>query len=316
MKTAFVLNADSEDFKVNAAIANEVAIKHNFDECWIICSLNENICYEQINFENIRILPVYDQWDVQAVCLSVKSTWQETMPELLVFEGSLWGDDLAAQVSCLVNASVCLGVKEFYFEEGCLKVNKPVYSNNLIGEIQLNKKPYCLSLSRRRATEGENKTVIKQNVIYMPKTDKATNSPIIESSFIPNEKGDDLADADFVIAIGRGAKNKDGVKAVEEASQEIGAQLGVSRAVTMNGWAEVSKLIGASGKIIAPEVCLALGVSGAAAFTAGIENSKLIIAVNTDENAPVFRIADVGIVDDYKEILNTVLPLMKEYRYD
>jgi electron transfer flavoprotein alpha subunit len=91
-----------------------------------------------------------------------------------------------------------------------------------------------------------------------------------------------------------------------------GGEVGVSRPAAMNAWAPMERLIGVSGAMVAPEICITAGVSGAAAFYSGIEKSRFIVAVNTDEKAPIMKKADVAIVDDFVPVLEALGKKLEE----
>jgi len=105
-------------------------------------------------------------------------------------------------------------------------------------------------------------------------------------------------------------QSKANIEKIQWIATQIGAVFGVSRPVTMRAWADMAHLIGVSGTCIAPEICIAAGVSGSAAFYAGIEKSKTIIAINTDQHAPIMKLADVTIADDATTILEALLTIM------
>ncbi|WP_140919070.1 electron transfer flavoprotein subunit alpha/FixB family protein [Limnobaculum xujianqingii] len=118
--------------------------------------------------------------------------------------------------------------------------------------------------------------------------------------------------AERVLAIGQGAGNSQNVQRLNEIAQVLGAQLGVSRPVAMNAWSSMSTMLGMSGALVAPEVCITAGVSGAAAFSVGIRHSKFIVAINTDPDAAIFSQADVGIVDDMNTVLEALVACVQQ----
>jgi len=94
---------------------------------------------------------------------------------------------------------------------------------------------------------------------------------------------------------------------VKELARQLGAQTGASRQVVMNAWCEMDSLVGMSGTLIAPEICIVAGVSGASAFSAGIRDSQLIIAINNDADAAIFTLADVVLVDEMMPVLEALV---------
>jgi electron transfer flavoprotein alpha subunit len=111
------------------------------------------------------------------------------------------------------------------------------------------------------------------------------------------------ADADVILAVGQGVGSGENMAILESVAKTLNAGVGASRPVVMNAWADMNRLIGMSGSRVSPKLCIAVGVSGNAAFSIGIQDSEFVVAINTDRTAPIFRIADVGIVDDLMAVL-------------
>jgi len=120
----------------------------------------------------------------------------------------------------------------------------------------------------------------------------------------------DISDADFLISIGRGIGEEDNLELIEDLVAATGATLSASRPIVDNGWLPKNRQVGQSGKQVTPDVYLAIGISGAVQHVAGMKGADTIIAINTDPNAPIFDIADIGIVGDLFEV---VPPLIEEF---
>jgi electron transfer flavoprotein alpha subunit len=113
----------------------------------------------------------------------------------------------------------------------------------------------------------------------------------------------DIADADVLVSVGRGIEEEENLELVERLADALGATLSSSRPIVDNGWLPKNRQVGQSGKVVTPDVYLAVGISGAVQHVAGMKGAETIIAINTDPNAPIFDIADYGIVGDLFEVV-------------
>ncbi|ELZ34387.1 electron transfer flavoprotein subunit alpha/FixB family protein [Halorubrum distributum] len=113
----------------------------------------------------------------------------------------------------------------------------------------------------------------------------------------------DIADADVLVSVGRGIEEEENLELVEELADALGATLSASRPIVDNGWLPKNRQVGQSGKVVTPDVYIAVGISGAVQHVAGMKGSDTIIAINTDPNAPIFDIADYGIVGDLFDVV-------------
>ena len=131
--------------------------------------------------------------------------------------------------------------------------------------------------------------------------------------FLPNKQLSDVRidEAEIIVAGGKGMKNKEGFKLLEELAKVLGGSIGASRGAVDMKLADSSIQIGQTGKTVVPKVYIACGISGAIQHTVGMSGSDKIIAINKDKNAPIFKIADVGIVGDIFEIIPELIKKLK-----
>lgn len=124
----------------------------------------------------------------------------------------------------------------------------------------------------------------------------------------------DLTAADLIVSVGRGIKEKDNIHIVEELAQAMGAELAASRPICDSGWLPMERQVGSSGQTVSPKVYMAVGISGAIQHLVGMKGAKTIVAINKDANAPIFEVADYGIVGDLFEVVPALIEELKKSR--
>lgn len=127
------------------------------------------------------------------------------------------------------------------------------------------------------------------------------------------QKANDIVDSDILIAVGMGINSKQEINDIRNYALSNGFSFGVTRPIAMRGWASLGEIIGVSGNIFSPKICITIGVSGSAAFYVGIENSEYILSINNDEDAPIISLSNTNIVNDYKKIIKSILSYLQNY---
>ena len=129
-----------------------------------------------------------------------------------------------------------------------------------------------------------------------------------EAPFRESARAVDLTTCDIIVSVGRGIKEAENIPMVEELAKALGGEIAASRPICDNGWLPMERQIGSSGQTVSPKVYLAVGISGAIQHVVGMKGAKAIVAINKDANAPIFELADYGVVGDLFEII----PLLTE----
>lgn len=231
--------------------------------------------------------------------------------DLYIFPSDFAGSELSVRFAYRMGGTSQVSVNKIELDEEKLTCYKAVYSNHMQGEFVLRKKPYCISVAKgcvdnKAILEAAHKVILEADM-----TEIAKDSFIKEYKFTKEETVSGLDHAKFMLVAGRGVKKKEEVERLEKIAKEIGAEFGVSRPVAMSAWAPMNKLVGVSGAMTKPELCITAAVSGAAALLGGIEKSKYIIAINTDARAAIVKSSDVAIIDDYESVLEELLKIIE-----
>lgn len=130
--------------------------------------------------------------------------------------------------------------------------------------------------------------------------------------FRESQRSVDLSNAELIVSVGRGIKEKENLHLVEELAQALGAELAASRPICDNGWLPMERQVGSSGQTVSPKVYFAIGISGAIQHLVGMKGAKTIVAINKDGNAPIFEVADYGIAGDLFEVVPALVEEIKK----
>jgi electron transfer flavoprotein alpha subunit len=135
-----------------------------------------------------------------------------------------------------------------------------------------------------------------------------------EEPFREAQRAVDLTAADLIVSVGRGIKEQDNIPIVKELADALGAELAASRPICDNGWLPMERQVGSSGQTVSPKVYIAVGISGAIQHLVGMKGAKTIVAINKDPEAPIFEVADYGIVGDLFEVVPALVEEVKKAR--
>jgi electron transfer flavoprotein alpha subunit len=233
--------------------------------------------------------------------------------QVVVSPSSSTGKDVLPRLSQRLDAGMASDVVAVSFDDGKLTYDRPMYAGNVIGKVRL-------------ATDIEIATIRQTEFDAAAPTDAASpvenvDVPAPEAvldklSFDGFEQSvserPDLAEAQVVVTGGRGVKSKENFAIIEELADLLGGAVGATRAAVDAGFINNDFQVGQTGKIVAPDLYVAVGLSGALQHVAGMKSSKVIVAINKDEEAPIFQIADYGIVADlFKAVPEMVAEIKK-----
>lgn len=232
-------------------------------------------------------------------------------PEGIIFGHTAQGKDLAPKIAAKLESGLISDVTDLEVEGGNLVFTRPIYSGK--------------AFEKKIVTDGLLFATIRPNNIAPLEKDESRNGDVSSLSLeIKNlrqvikevvrkaTEGVDLSEAKVIVAGGRGVKSEEGFEPLKELADVLGGAVGASRGACDADYCDYSLQIGQTGKVVTPDLYIACGISGAIQHLAGMSNSKIIVAINKDPEANIFKVADYGIVGDLFEVLPLLTKEFKE----
>lgn len=245
----------------------------------------------------------YDAYNPELFSVAVAEAIQKTGATLVLASASSSGKDLFPRVAAKIGAGVVSDGTEITVAAEDVKIKKPLYSGKCFATATFENTAVKIVLMRANqlpvAAADTSKSSTLTEVAFTKPSLKTLVKEIVKGA---SEKLD-LTEANIVVSGGRGLKEAANFKMIEELAATLGATVGASRAVVDAGWVGHSLQVGQTGKTVAPTLYIAVGISGAIQHLAGMSGSKVIVAINSDANAPIFQKATYGIVGDAFEIV-------------
>lgn len=248
-------------------------------------------------------------YDTEVYTAAVVQVIEEVKPDVVLFAGTSNGRDLAPRVAARLGVGVASDVDRLNWTDGKLRARRPVYSGKAFATVEVTGQP-AIATARPNA---------------FPAEESGGTAEVVSVSFSAGEKRVKLvetrepeageltiAEADIIVSGGRGLKEAANFSYIRDLAHAIGGAVGASRATVDAGWIDHQHQVGQTGRVVSPNLYIAAGVSGAIQHLAGMSSSKHIVAINKDPEAPIFRIADLGIVGDLFQILPALTEEVKK----
>ncbi|HSM56712.1 MAG TPA: electron transfer flavoprotein subunit alpha/FixB family protein [Candidatus Sulfomarinibacteraceae bacterium] len=235
---------------------------------------------------------------------------QEREPSAIIAGASTRGRDLTGWVAAQLDAGLAPDGIEVSAEDGKVVLTRPVYAGKLLGDIYVTDGLQIISL-RSRAFPAAEETGGSGSAEWVDPVVAEEDIPTKVIGFESSAGQVSLTDARIIASGGRGVGGPEGFEPIRELADVLGGALGASRATVDAGWIPYEHQVGQTGKTVSPDLYIASGISGAIQHQAGMRTSKVIVAINTDADAPIFKIAHYGIVGDLFEV---VPALSEEFR--
>jgi electron transfer flavoprotein alpha subunit len=261
-----------------------------------------------VSIENEMI----NAFDDQAYTSMIAGAAQQTGAKVLVLSNNNTGKALAPRLSVRLKAGVASGVSKLPLSVNPFVVYKKVYSGKAFANVVIKTDVKILTLAQNSFDLVEAPQAFTFEKLNIQPDENLMKTQVKE---VQKQSGKILiTDADIVISGGRGMKSPDNWGPLVELAELLGAATACSRPVSDEGWRSHDEHTGQTGKIIAPNLYFAIGISGATQHLAGISSSKFIVAINTDKDAPIFEAAQYGIVGDALKVLPKLVEAVKEMK--
>ncbi len=221
-----------------------------------------------------------------------------------VFSASAEGRDLAPRVAAILGVPLAADVTAFTLEGDAISATHPVYTGKAIATLRLEGTPAVLSIRPGAVSAAESPREARVESAA-PAVDPGASRVVVTEVDTRGGGTLDLAEAPVIVAGGRGLREAANFALVESLAEAFKgrAAVGATRAVTDDGWRDPADQIGQTGRLVSPDLYIAVGISGAIQHLAGMRTSRVIVAINRDKDAPIFKVADYGIVGDLFEVV-------------
>ncbi|MBV9879513.1 MAG: electron transfer flavoprotein subunit alpha/FixB family protein [Gemmatirosa sp.] len=231
-----------------------------------------------------------------------------------IFSATAQGKDISPRVAARLRAPLAADATAVSAEGDAIVVKHPMYTGKVIGTLSIAASPAIVSVRLGAIAPAPNAKAGRVESVAPIGDPSASRVRVVELR--EGSKGKlDLGEAAVIVSGGRGLKAAENFKLVEELADAFGnAAVGATRAVTDEGWRPHSDQIGQTGRVVSPGLYVAVGISGAIQHLAGMRTSKTIVAINKDKDAPIFKVADYGIVGDVFDIVPALTAAVKDAR--
>ncbi len=254
-----------------------------------------------------------EQYDPDAHCRALTQVLAQDRPLAFLMGHSYQNIDLAPKLAASLKCGLVTDCIDCRIDGGGMIFVRQMFRNRINADVRVRSPHPWIATFQSGAGAGNDllegeATVVERTVDLSGLAHRRT---VVETVGAVKEKVD-LTKAATIVAAGRGIKRKENLRLLEELAEVLGAELGASRAAVDSEWLERDRQIGSSGQSVAPRLYIACGISGAIQHVVGMRNSANIVAINTDPDAPIFNLANYGIVGDLTEIVPALTRKLRE----
>ncbi|MFC1929943.1 electron transfer flavoprotein subunit alpha/FixB family protein [Chloroflexota bacterium] len=235
-------------------------------------------------------------------------------PQLIMFSATSTGNVVAPHLAAMLQTGFISNCVALRVEKGELLCTKPTYGGKIYSTvIGPQDRPWIVTLRAGKMPTKQRETSVKTEVVNVsPQLSRKDPTKVVD--FLEGDLATlSLDEAEIIVAGGRGVGNASNFKLVEQLAEVLGGQVGASRAAVDLGLASSGKLIGLTGKTVGPRLYIACGISGTSYHSLGMKDSEVIVAINTDRNAPIFKFSDVAIIEDIEKVIPVLVKKLRQF---
>ncbi|HET7323090.1 MAG TPA: electron transfer flavoprotein subunit alpha/FixB family protein [Halococcus sp.] len=263
---------------------------------------------DELNREGVDVIHTIDEgeeFNHDIYAQAIEALYGELDPNVLLMPNSVNGLDYAPAVAN--SLSLPLVTDAIAIERnGTVEVTREMYGSKVETVVEIDAEQAALTIRPGEWSPAESEGDAEIRAFEADIDESAVGSTV--NGFEEVGGGDvDITDAEVLVSIGRGIEEEENIALVQELADTLGATLSSSRPIVDNGWLPKNRQVGQSGKVVTPEVYIAIGISGAVQHVAGMKGAETIVAINTDSSAPIYDLADYGIVDDLFDVVPALI---------
>jgi electron transfer flavoprotein alpha subunit len=236
----------------------------------------------------------------------------DTKPQAILAGATTSGRDIMAIAGVDLEAGVIPDCTALDVEDGKIKATRPVYAGKLMAGLRASRAPALISLRSRAFAAAERDDGRSGDIVQIEPALSAGEIGVEVLGLDAAEGEVSLTDAGIIVSGGRGVAGPEGYEPIRQLAEVLGAAVGASRAAVDAGWIPYSHQVGQTGKTVSPDLYIACGISGAIQHLAGMRTAKVIVAINKDPEAPIFKLAQYGIVGDLFKVVPALTEELKK----
>jgi len=258
--------------------------------------------------------PLLKDYTADGYASALEQLIEAQKPRAVVFPHTYQVRDFAPKLAVRFGKALISDVVDVKSDGGAVTFVRQLFQGKLNADVKAVSDPQFVSIQAGAFRAAEPAGASTPVESFAVKLDAAQIRSKPEQPFREAQRSVDLGAAEIIVSVGRGIKEKDNLPVVEALASALGAELAASRPICDNGWLPMERQVGSSGQTVSPKVYFAVGISGAIQHLVGMKGSKTVVAINKDENAPIFETADYAVVGDLFEVVPALVDEIKKIK--